>query len=173
MFSLTFHKSEKDQIFYKDKDKAVAWFELQIGNFTANMLCVYYGKNFNIHYKEKFSYLLDDLSEYILDWLQAITKLNENNNICYLLYEYDDQSTNWIKCELHGDILEMQAGWSTLDGIGYDALYDAKKFRRPDLEELKSNNKFAVTSVPDFNPISEKFIFERKVIVAQMENIKF
>lgn len=149
MISYEFHRKERQPIFYKDKKDPVAWHELTIGAYKKKVLlhhCTY--DELDAKQRE----IDEDIRKILKEWKQAIEELDRSNNACYLLFDFSDQSTSWIKCTLVDEELELQVGWSTLEGYHWDGVSKA----------------WVEKSLPNFTPESEKFSFPRKEVIQQL-----
>jgi len=58
------------------------------------------------------------LAKLIEQWAASIRTL-EPKHFCFLPYDFSDQSTGWLRCNLVGDDLVVQHGWSTVEGWSF------------------------------------------------------
>lgn len=149
MILYEFHRKERQQIFYKDKQDPVAWYELTIGTYKKKARlhhCTY--DELDARQRE----IKEDIGKTLEKWKRAIEELDRSNNTCYLLFDFSDQSTSWIKCTLVDEELELQVGWSTHEGYHWDGV----------------NKTWVEKSLPNFTPESENFVFPRKEIILRL-----
>ncbi|MBN8521395.1 MAG: hypothetical protein J0L77_05805 [Alphaproteobacteria bacterium] len=149
MISYKYYRKEKNPIYYAAKEDPIAWHELQLGTYKERVELVYD----DYVWLEEYSEIVQEKTKKnIGEWIKAISLLDKSNGTCYLLFDSHDESTSWIKSTLVGDMLELQTGYSHLEGYHWH-----------DTERV-----WVESSLPNFIPTSEKFVFSREEIINQL-----
>jgi hypothetical protein len=51
-------------------------------------------------------------------WLSVVEQA-EGTDTVYLPFDFSDQCTGWIRCELDGDSVQLDVGWSLIEGWSF------------------------------------------------------
>ncbi len=68
--------------------------------------------------QEDASKVRDVLRRLLEQWHACIVSLGEGQS-CYLPYDFSDQYTGWLRCEVAGSQLKVQRGWAEVAGYSF------------------------------------------------------
>ncbi|MDQ8706657.1 hypothetical protein RCO28_29905 [Streptomyces sp. LHD-70] len=79
------------------------------------------------------------LARLLDQWMEQVDELRGTGGIAYLPYDFSDQCTAWLRVSsADGGTADVQAGWSLVEGYGFDP----------------SNYRATAPEITDFEPIS-------------------
>lgn len=55
------------------------------------------------------------VAELVATWIRCVTDLPDGS-VAWLPFDLSDESTRWIACRRRGDVLELEFGWSAVEG---------------------------------------------------------